>query len=255
METPILQNSDGHEIEDRALLRRFSHAVEEALGKHDGPIVSSTATELFGAALVSELGESHVTLVRLLGASGELLGVLCLGDPKQALTDEDEKILQAIAGHAAVALENARLFTRMEQANRHWVEIFDAIGDFIVAHDGADNITRVNRSLADFIGVPPRELIGVNMCALLAMDDAAPRSCPFCRGAIEGKTNMSIQCSAALSWFPLHRHGADSEDMRTIHVLKDITDRREAERRYRELFDNIQEGLVFLHSGRPIYRG
>jgi two-component system NtrC family sensor kinase len=28
-------------------------------------------------------------------------------------------------------------------------------------------------------------------------------------------------------------------------VLKDITDRREAERRYRELFDNIQEGLFF----------
>ena len=30
-----------------------------------------------------------------------------------------------------------------------------------------------------------------------------------------------------------------------MHVLKDITDRREAERRYRELFDNIQEGIFF----------
>ena len=28
-----------------------------------------------------------------------------------------------------------------------------------------------------------------------------------------------------------------------MHVLKDITDRREAERRYRELFNNIQEGI------------
>ena len=35
------------------------------------------------------------------------------------------------------------------------------------------------------------------------------------------------------------------DDTRTIHVLKDITDRREAERRYRELFDSIQEGLFF----------
>src|SRR2546427_1252573 len=33
--------------------------------------------------------------------------------------------------------------------------------------------------------------------------------------------------------------------MQTIHVLKDISDRREAERRYRELFDNVQEGLFF----------
>jgi two-component system NtrC family sensor kinase len=40
-------------------------------------------------------------------------------------------------------------------------------------------------------------------------------------------------------------HGTSTEGMQTIHVLKDITDRREAERRYRELFDNIQEGLFF----------
>src|SRR6202011_4056646 len=39
--------------------------------------------------------------------------------------------------------------------------------------------------------------------------------------------------------------GVTEEDARTIHVLKDITDRQEAERRYRELFDNIQEGLFF----------
>src|SRR5437016_3655316 len=38
---------------------------------------------------------------------------------------------------------------------------------------------------------------------------------------------------------------SSSEGLQTIHVLKDITDRREAERRYRELFDNIQEGLFF----------
>jgi len=36
-----------------------------------------------------------------------------------------------------------------------------------------------------------------------------------------------------------------NEAFQTIHVLKDITDRREAERRYRELFDTIQEGLFF----------
>src|SRR5213075_2580077 len=40
-------------------------------------------------------------------------------------------------------------------------------------------------------------------------------------------------------------HGPTGEGLQTIHVLKDITDRREAERRYRELFDNIQEGLFF----------
>src|SRR5438309_2686611 len=40
-------------------------------------------------------------------------------------------------------------------------------------------------------------------------------------------------------------HAASSEGLQTIHVLKDITGRREAEGRYREPFDNIQEGLFF----------
>ena len=40
-------------------------------------------------------------------------------------------------------------------------------------------------------------------------------------------------------------HGALDEGLQTVHVLKDITDRREAEQRYRELFDNVQEGVFF----------
>ena len=55
--------------------------------------------------------------------------------PLRALDQEDRVFLETMAGHAAMALENARLFTRIEQANRHWMEIFDAITDFIVVHD------------------------------------------------------------------------------------------------------------------------
>jgi two-component system NtrC family sensor kinase len=40
-------------------------------------------------------------------------------------------------------------------------------------------------------------------------------------------------------------HGATGAPAQTVHVLKDVSDRREAERRYRELFDNIQEGIFF----------
>src|SRR6185295_5736676 len=99
---------------------------------------------------------------------------LCLAGRGKPLSGEDKQLLQAIAGHASVALENARLFTRMDQANRHWIEIFDAISDFIVAHDESGNILRVNRSLADFIGAQPQALIGVNMSALLASGEAPP---------------------------------------------------------------------------------
>ena len=158
------------------------------------------------------------------------------------------QFLQAIAAHASVALENARLFTRMDQANRHWIEIFDAISDFIVAHDHFDRVLRVNRSLADFIGVQPNELIGVEMGALLAMGNDAPLPvCPFCRSTTGAGADEYVLPVLDRTYLvsTSRVEGANSEGLQTVHVLKDITDRREAERRYRELFDNIPEG-VFL---------
>jgi PAS domain S-box-containing protein len=247
LETLVRLDTDGQETREGALLQRFSRALEEALARHEGAIVSAPLLELWGPALASELGGSDCTLVRLVGASGELVGVLFLGDRSQPPADDDQQVLHAIAGHAAVALENARLFTRMDQANRHWTEIFDAISDFIVAHDEAGNVLRVNRSLADFIGVPPQELIGVNMSAVLAVSDGPPQpSCPFCRSAGEGSgevVHSVLERTYLVSTSRVHEDR--SEGMQTIHVLKDISDRREVEQRYRELFDNIQEGLFF----------
>src|SRR5437016_9446802 len=97
------------------------------------------------------------------------------------------------------------------------------------------------------IGAPPGELIGVNMRALMELaGESAPYSCPFCRSMAEDLDEFVHPVLDRTYLVSTSRvHGASSEGLQTIHVLKDITDRREAERRYRELFDNIQEGLFF----------
>ena len=160
---------------------------------------------------------------------------------------EDRAFLESMAGHAAMALQSSQLFTRIEQANRHSNEIFDAISDFIVVHDQGDRVVRVNRSLAAMIGVPQAELLGVSMRALMALtSDAASYSCPFCRSNPEESDEFVHPVFDRTYLVSTSRvHGAAGEGLQTIHVLKDISDRREAERRYRELFDNIQEGLFF----------
>jgi two-component system NtrC family sensor kinase len=152
-----------------------------------------------------------------------------------------------MASHAAMALQNSRLFTRIEQANRHSMEIFDAITDFIVVHDKHDRVLRVNRSLAAMIGVPPAELVGVSMRAVMALtSDTAAYSCPFCRPNTDDCDEFAHPVFDRTYLVSTSRvHGLADQGVQTIHVLKDISDRREAERRYRELFDNIQEGLFF----------
>ena len=231
----------------RVLESQLREALADLASRRSEPVLSGSAAELLGPEIASSTGWGDCTVVRLLRSNSELAGVLCLAGRSHPLAQEDRVFLEAMASHAAMALENARLFTAVEQANRHWLEIFDAITDFIVAHDEADKILRVNRSLASMIGVPPAELIGVNMRALMALTgDVASYSCPFCRSMANDNDEFVHPVFDHTYLVSTSRvHGATSEGVQTIHVMKDITDRREAERRYRELFDNIQEGLFF----------
>jgi two-component system NtrC family sensor kinase len=228
------------------LLRRLNLALSTLAAESRETVQTAPAAELLGKELAHALGWQTLTLAWL--RNGDLIGVLGLADIREELSVVDRNLLQALAAHASVALENALLFTRMEQANRHWVEIFDSITDFIVVHDRENNVLRVNHTLADFIGVRPAQLIGVSMQVLMSMaaDTTGVRSCPFCSadgGGIDEYVHPSLERTYLVSTSRIH--GVLNDAMQTIHVLKDITDRREAERRYRELFDNIQEGLFF----------
>lgn len=201
-----------------------------------------------GHPLCEALGASHVALTPLAGSAGDLLGMLCLGGRQHELDVEDRNLLQALASHASLTLENFRLFSQIEQSKKQWVEDIDAISDFIVVHDRLHRILRVNRSLAAFIGSQPSQMIGEPMSALRPIASLATSAlpCPFCRDAsIPAEENIQSAKDRVYLISTSRIHGPADDDWRTIHVLKDITDRREAERRYRELFDNIQEGLFF----------
>ena len=246
-----LQKVQAELVRDHALDRMLSAAPGDFVARHSDTVLSGSADQMLGAEAASVLGWADCTLVRLSSANGTLAGLLCLSRNSSFLSQEDRIFLETMAGHAAMALENARLFTRIEQANRHWVEIFDAISDFIVVHDQGDKVLRVNRSLATMIGVPPAELIGVNMRALMALtSDTASYSCPFCRAMKDDSDEFAHPVFDRTYLVSTSRvHGDSDGGLQTIHVLKDISDRREAERRYRELFDNIQEGLFFSTPG------
>ena len=233
--------------------RKLNAALTEYAERHPGLKITGSGMQSLDEEAADTLAHDNLTLVRLEGAEGDLLGILALGDIKKDLLPGDINLLQALIGHASVALENSRLFTRITQSSRQWAEIFDSISDYIVVHDDHHRVLRVNRSLADFIGVRPAELIGLSMRALISITSDSVQPCPFCRGGDDPDEYLHPVLERTYLVSTSRIHGALNEGLQTVHVLKDITDRREAERRYRELFDNVQEGVFFAsHEGRFI---
>ncbi len=186
-------------------------------------------------------------LVRIAASDNERLGTLCLLRKRKNLDANEKKLLHALASHAALSLENFRRFSQLERSKRQWVEDIDAISDYIVVHDRAWNIVRTNRSLASHLGVPPVALVGEAMSSLRQIaETGSDLPCPFCRDTQRSREEYVAASAERIFLVSTSRApGVSDDDTRTIHVLKDITDRREAERRYRELFDSIQEGLFF----------
>jgi two-component system NtrC family sensor kinase len=192
-------------------------------------------------------GALRLLVVPVRASDGEPLGAICVAGAREAVVKEEKKLLHALASHAALSLENFRRFSQLEKSKQQWVQDIDAITDFIVVHDRTWKIVRTNRSLADHLGMPPVALVGEGVSSLRQLaegDGSLP--CPFCLDTGVSKEEHVISSAEKIYLVSTSRaSGTTEDDARTIHVLKDITDRREAERRYRELYDSIQEGLFF----------
>src|SRR5580692_12716566 len=234
---------------------RLARALGEQGGVPSSALRFGTGTMMIGRELAEALGWRDLILVRLTESEGELLGVLCLADLGRELSATESQLLEALASHASVALENVRLFSRIERSRKQWVEDFDAITDYIVVHDQDCRVVRLNRALADLLEVPPTEAIGRDIGTMeLLSSPAQPGFCPFCRNPQSAHEEFVHEAADRTFLVSASRiHGGPKDELRTIHVLKDITDRRTAERRYRRerdfnknILNNTQSMILVL---------
>ncbi len=247
-------NGPAHSWE-AATQRKLAMALAEQGSPRAFKLRSASCAGLLGRDLSEALGWREVVLARLAGSEGELLGVLCLADLGHELSAIEHQLLEALAGHASVALENARLFSGIEQSRRQWVEDFDAISDFIVVHNAAGQVLRLNQALADLLHLRPADAVGsdIGSWQVLAAP-AQPGRCPFCRNPKASREEFIHQGGKRTYLISTSRiHAGEENELRTIHVLKDITDRREAERRYRRerdfnknILNNTQSMILVL---------
>jgi PAS domain S-box-containing protein len=202
-------------------------------------------------ARMAECGIKEMVTLALRGKEGPL-GIIAVGSTRQVEFLPDEiAYLVNLSNLLGLTLQNVKLFELVAAAQQQWADTFDSIGDPILVHDRAGRILRVNQRLSHLLGREYRAIIGRGVSDAFSRKDATFDVCPYCEGiAGEGDDHdpwLPGYFLASNSTFA----DASGKELGVVHVLKDITERKRAEEKYRTLVANVQEGIfITTPSGR-----
>jgi len=187
----------------------------------------------------------QVLMVPVVGNKSPV-GLLLLGNSgNRGWTSEELDFLQACAKQLAVAVENFRLLEQVLRSQRQWINTFDSIHDIILAHDVDYRIIKANQVLLQHLGKAAADVVGSSCESTLPHTFGEWTGCPYCAmGGDEEFTEGADPCFGGFSVVSTSSYTEQGSPQKgTIHVVRDITDRRSAEEKYRLLFEQVQEGV------------
>ncbi len=192
---------------------------------------------------MEESGVSESISLALPGKDGPV-GIISVGSFQSVRFQRDEiSYLVNIANLLGLTLQNVRLFEQVATVQQQWAYTFDSIGDPIFVHDPEFRILRANQRLGHLLGRDSAALVGRMVTDLLPRKGTNYNSCPYCEGiAGEGDDPdpwLTGYFLASNSTFTDPR----GRQLGTVHALKDISERKRAEEKYRTLVSNVQEGV------------
>ncbi len=200
---------------------------------------------------MAEAGITQLVTVPLCGKEGPV-GLLNVGAlPGKRFQEDELAYLVNVGNFLGTTIENVNLFEQIKSVQQQWVYTFDSIGDPILVHDKEGRILRTNLRLADLLGRTTQAMFGRTVAELFKAREEPYTICPYCEG-ISGEGDYPDP------WLQGYFLTSNSQftdpggrKLGTIHVLKDITERKKAEEKYRTLVASVQEGVfIGTVSGR-----
>jgi len=188
-------------------------------------------------------GLRAMVLVRVPGKETPL-GLLGIGSqaPRDFESDE-EHFLVNVANLLGLTVQNVALFENAATARRQWLDTFDSIADLILVHSMDGRLLRANRSLAWHLGVEPGSIEGQPLRELFQQGGIHWASCPYCEEAAGKPDELDPTFGGYFLVTNSDFHDSAGNRRGTIHVLKDFTEQRTAENKFRTLFEKVQEGV------------
>jgi PAS domain S-box-containing protein len=192
---------------------------------------------------MAESGIGNIITMALPGKDGPI-GIIAIGSTRSEQFQADEiSYLLNISNLLGLTLQNVRLFEQVATVQQQWAYTFDSIGDPILVHDRQGRILRCNLRLGHLLGRDSQALGGRGVMDLLARKNLTYEMCPYC----EGVAGEGDDPDPWLQGYFLASNSTFTDPagnlLGTVHVLKDITERKKAEEKYRTLVSSVQEGV------------
>jgi PAS domain S-box-containing protein len=129
--------------------------------------------------------------------------------------------------------DRKRTEEKMRRSIQEWETTFNAISDMVFIQDNEFSILRANRSFTDFLHMTPEECVGKNCLQLLHNMRISHSSCP-CIQVHQTKKPATVEFyephlgkHLEISASPIFTD--DGEIIGSVHILKDITERKKKE--------------------------
>ena len=184
--------------------------------------------------------------IALVGIPGKEmpLGILGIASAESRTFEGDEQnFLVNVANLLGLAVQNVTLFESASTSRRQWLDTFDSIDDLILVHAQDGRILRANRALATRLKTEPLAIVSRLLRDVLPRGSARWIRCPYCEGVAGKSEDIDPFFGGHLLASDSDLHDSAGGRLGTIHVLKDLTSRRQAEDKFRTLFEKVQEGV------------
>jgi PAS domain S-box-containing protein len=202
------------------------------------------------AGLLKSEGLQYVVMVPVLGKKSPI-GLLVLGSAgARRLTAEELEFLETCGRQLGIAIENFRLLEQALRSQRQWRNTFDSVHDIILAHDADFRIIKANQILLEQVEMASADVIGSTCESVLPHRLGEWTGCPYCARGGEEISEGADPCFGGFSMVSTSSYAEQgSKQKGTIHIVRDITERRSAEEKYRLLFEQVQEGVYVATPG------
>lgn len=193
------------------------------------------------------------------GAVGYIMKPLDLDDvlarvenalEKQRLVRENRRLYEELQRELVERRKNEE---KVVKAAQEWRTTFDSIAELISIQDKDYKFTRVSKSLADFLGVHPSDLIGKVCYEVIHKTKEPPAFCPH-RMVWETKKTEEQEVFEPHQGIFLHMSvspvlNAEGGVSGTVHVMEDITERKRNEEKLRSSEALLNEVGNMAHVG------